>query len=72
MAVERRFVAVANQGTDQCCVLEISMEQGADPMQSRVLGGCPNEPVGALSKIHSAICAMHIAATDREGVMVLE
>jgi hypothetical protein len=72
MAIERAIMLLKNQGIDSCCCLELTYEPGRDLDDARVLGICPNPPSGAVRKLNSGICQVHIQQLDREGGFILE
>ena len=72
MAIVRSLLLIPNQGPGQCCALDIAHEPGQDLDDAKVLGICPNETSGMLTKINSGICEPHIQQLDEEGAFVME
>jgi hypothetical protein len=72
MAVVRALLLVPGQGNAYCAAVEIAFEENTDVNGARCIAGCLQPPAGALTAIHSAICADHIRQVDQEGAYVLE
>jgi hypothetical protein len=72
VAIERKLLLIPGQGIDQCAAISIAHDTDQDIGTARVLGGCPNQPAGALTKLGSGICADHIKQLDEEGAFILE